>query len=1236
MLNRIFIVVGTLMILAIVAAFFVPNYWDWNPYRARLEAMAEEALGAPVTIRGDLHLSILPQPRMILDDVLVGPPDAPVAEIGRIEAEFALMEFLRDRYDVAELVLENPRFHFDIGADGTFAFPINLASQVSTTNVAIRNADITGAEVTLNDRRTGETFSASNVDASLRLSALRGPFSLQASGIFEGAPYQLRINTSDPNPDGDIRLSVFLSPAGGRFSISADGVMTPGAMPRFVGTSSWQYQPEQSEDVREVRGAAILDASIEANPSRLLLTNFTFVPDETQAGTRLSGAADVRLGADRRFSTVISGGVISLIQTRSLTEAVEIRPYPVLSLIENLPVPPAFGLPGEISMDIAELDLEGLSLREVRLDASTDGSDWTLGTLEGRMPGETMLRLAGRTSGENERLRFDGTLAIDSARLDAFARSWRQLAEDNPLFGVAGSLSAAVVLDESGLTLNGGQVMLGGSPLRFTAKVARGDDSGLTLTTDLGALDARPSSQLAALLPNAFAEPEFALTFPRGHLDLSADAMVWRDRAFEDVKLAALWGPDGITVENLVAADATGSSISASGRLTGTFVTPHIGGSADIVLAPGVALDNYWQLTGSASLPSLVSSAIAANLPVDASLALGDVQGGAQRLDISAISGPARLDASVSLGSGILGGWAAPLEISATIDSPDRTALAIALGAPPAIAAGLVRGEEARLTLAAHGSFAGGLDSAVEFTAGDERMAYDGGFNFDPATGVAGRGRLDLKISDFVGYADLFGLDGISLPSLLGVADIAFEGADALTATRIDAVIGGERVIGDLSLLRNGSVLDYEGALATGSIDLVALGAFLGGSAALVPGEGAWPIGPVSLGDRARTSRGRIGVTATNLAYDGRNFLDAVAFDFAWDATENRIRELRATLGEGRLTADIRLCCASELLSKQMSGRFALSGVALDQILPPAIAARLSGVLEAGAQLTGSGASFADIAASLGGEGSFAIDDFSISGFNARVFETVAGLDNVLDLEPADLTSEVAETLGTGSYDAGRIEGVFRIAAGDARITNFASETGGVRLLGDSTLDLASFALNSSWTLAPTAPVGGNGLINEQTGRITTIVEGPFENPAARLDVARMVDALKMRAFEIEVARLEALRAEEEARARSAAVENQRQLADRYIALSHAARTRAADEAMRLAQARIDDWIERQAALIAAAEAGLEAFRDADEAARIAEEQAAIAATPAPPPPRPSIINVPPLAVDQPIQLIPR
>ena len=50
MLNRLFIIVGLLAILALAAAFVVPNFIQWGDYRGRLQEMASETLGAPVEI----------------------------------------------------------------------------------------------------------------------------------------------------------------------------------------------------------------------------------------------------------------------------------------------------------------------------------------------------------------------------------------------------------------------------------------------------------------------------------------------------------------------------------------------------------------------------------------------------------------------------------------------------------------------------------------------------------------------------------------------------------------------------------------------------------------------------------------------------------------------------------------------------------------------------------------------------------------------------------------------------------------------------------------------------------------------------------------------------------------------------------------------------------------------------------------------------------------------------------
>src|SRR5690606_12671185 len=110
----------------------------------------------------------------------------------------------------------------------------------------------------------------------------------------------------------------------------------------------------ESEDAG--RGDMVVTGKVEASPARVLLSDYTIVPDENRAATRLLGAADVTLGKESRFSAVISGGVVAL-PPRDATADQSTLPYEVIRLLNELPQPPEFGLGGSIGVDIAELNL---------------------------------------------------------------------------------------------------------------------------------------------------------------------------------------------------------------------------------------------------------------------------------------------------------------------------------------------------------------------------------------------------------------------------------------------------------------------------------------------------------------------------------------------------------------------------------------------------------------------------------------------------------------------------------------------------------------------------------------------------------------------------------------------------------------------------------------------------------------------------------------------------------------
>ena len=63
MLNRIYIIVGIVAILALAGAFVAPRFIQWGDYRDRMELLAEGVFGTEVTIRGDIDFALLPAPR---------------------------------------------------------------------------------------------------------------------------------------------------------------------------------------------------------------------------------------------------------------------------------------------------------------------------------------------------------------------------------------------------------------------------------------------------------------------------------------------------------------------------------------------------------------------------------------------------------------------------------------------------------------------------------------------------------------------------------------------------------------------------------------------------------------------------------------------------------------------------------------------------------------------------------------------------------------------------------------------------------------------------------------------------------------------------------------------------------------------------------------------------------------------------------------------------------------------
>jgi uncharacterized protein involved in outer membrane biogenesis len=1172
-LNRIYIVVGIFAIVVLAGAFIAPLFIQWGDYRDRMEVLATDVLGAEVTIRGDISFSLLPSPRLAFSDVVVGDAEAPAATVGAVEAEFVLIDFLRDIYNVTALSLQAPVVHLTLDENGLLSSGVDLSDAGS--GVALGQARIANGSVRLEDLRSAETFVVSRIDGDLRLSSFAGPFQFQGGADYESTRYDVRINSGLADAEGNARISSFVGEALGAYSLTVEGMLTAGTAPRFAGTMVYRQAPPEAERADDIRGDLVLESEVTVNTDRIVLTGYTLHPDENRAGMRLTGAASIRLGERRSFDAVVSGGVFSL-PPRDATEVASELPYEFVRLLSEIPAPPLPPMPGRLGVDLAEVGLRGFALREVRVDATTDGQVWTVEQAVADLPGETELRLSGTLTNDAGTVGFRGDVSLTARRLEALSQLWKRPVENNPLFNMPGSLQGRVMLAGDAFGLSNGRLVVDGQEHGFELRIGFGAEPRLDTVLVLGELDARGTEALLALAPEVAADPSFGISFPDGSFSIKAGRLEILDLPATDVVAEAQWSPSAIRFSRLSASDWGGVMLSSTARLSGTLTAPRVTGSGQLGIAsadaPGLEV-----LYAMAGVPSGWQQALAGAFPADLQFILSDADtGSGQVLTLGGDVGAAALDLRLEMVGGLAALAEEDLRLVVSLEADDSEAALAQFGWQ---GAPLFGGEDEMVaSLFVEGSMPDGFDGRMAISQGGQSISYFGGLTLATSGEISGEGTVDVLIDEASGLAALAGAGGASLPGLEASAGIRFEGLRELSLDGISGIAGDTGFGGAITMERLGQLPSFTGELSIDSLDAAGIAAALLGSEALVgAGDGVWPEGPLAVNATPRASRGNLAINTDSVTANAVPLMGRTTFTYVWDPDSVSLDRLSGEIGGGTLSLSLEQCCAGSLSERTLSGQASLAGVDLEAILPPAVSRALAGRIDGGVRFEGTGASLADVMRAMTGEGNFAIADFVIDGLSAEVYPAISGFEDVLNTEADALETLVSLALMQGAFTADEALGAFTIAGGTARLNNFFVEGDGARLSGNLNLILETLGLDGNFVMTPRDFVDPNGLVQNDTARILARVTGTLPAPEVVIDLTEIVAAIQVRANELEVDRLETLRLEDEARQRAAAEERNRLIEEqRRRAAEEAARIAAEEEAARLEeQRRLEEEMDR-------------------------------------------------------------
>jgi uncharacterized protein involved in outer membrane biogenesis len=320
-MRKILIGIGVLVVLVVGAVIVVPNFIDWNSYKGEIQQQVKQATGRNLTIVGDLDLTILPAPRLLVKDIrFANVKGGSVPEMVKLEAldiQIRILPLLQGRVEVASVLLIKPmivlerladgRTNWEVAPTGTSSVEkkpttknsngiLNPAATVQLDNVRIQNG-----VVVWRDAVAGSEERLSNVSLQLSARSLNGPFNVRGKILVrkQQAILEAAIGELKPTAAAPISISITLPKADIQAQINGS-VVVIGAPLRFTGKLNLRGQNlsraiksfVDSTNVPDALNQSfLLKASLKGTEKGGLISGL----DIEVGGTRASGNIDVTL-----------------------------------------------------------------------------------------------------------------------------------------------------------------------------------------------------------------------------------------------------------------------------------------------------------------------------------------------------------------------------------------------------------------------------------------------------------------------------------------------------------------------------------------------------------------------------------------------------------------------------------------------------------------------------------------------------------------------------------------------------------------------------------------------------------------------------------------------------------------------------------------------------------------------------------------------------------------------------
>jgi uncharacterized protein involved in outer membrane biogenesis len=1201
--NWAFIGIGIAVILALLTALVGPLFVDWTAYRTTFEREASRLVGQPITVLGTADARVLPMPRVIFEDVIVGPPDAPLAKVGRLELAIELVPLLKGDIEVAELSITRAAVKLTINEAGALDWAGATGGitdgRLELDRIAISSADIVESRFEIEDRRSGRTVSVDRVAASLQAGSLNGPYRLDGTGQMAGEFVSFKLATGRRDPAGQFPLKLALTPSERPLQISFDGKagVADGAL-RLGGAlqiARLAEPPAKGDKATDTSLPWRVSATIDVGAKAIDASEVTVAIGHEERAYLLTGAARLPLTPRAELEAKLSARQIDLDRALSTPDPARaaspvgatIAPSAAIKLAATtaaaLGEPP---VPMALTVELPGVVVGGSVVQDVELAVRSRPDGWRIERARATLPGQSDVSVEGVLTFHPDAPVFLGDARMLSQTPGALA-AWLGVPAER---GSVEMLTAEAKLSAgaTGYSLDQLKIELGEAT--WIGRIAAGEILSVALAADRASLD--DLTTYARLIAGGSGSGGSVV------FDLSVDEIDARGIAGRGLVVKAGLMDGTLQVDAVSLADLGGARLAAKGEVRDLSTAPS--GSLDATLEAtsleGIArgLSIVWPNSALARhVTAIASTLVPAKLAIDFTAEPSGAGVDAQtkaKLALSGSLGATGVNASAEF-TGRPDRWhAGAATADVVLEGPDAGVLLTQLGWPRVAGSGRLTGRvEARLS----GTPERGMVARAVADLGPTKLEAQGKLRLSADGSRGGEVALALKSHDASPLALMLGRPLPGLGGALPVDLTARVVADGPRA-RIEALAGtvdGQPINGALTV--DGAVLPtrVSGTLETGAIDLKTLFEFTFGAGAFGTGlelDGTWAdtafgAGAVDGLDVRLTMRSR----ALDVM-DGLSIQQAT-YDLRLTEREAAVEKLKGQVAGGALTADARMTRAVTG-EATLEADISLTGAAVEEFAwRRAGSSVLSGSLDTRLRLESGGRTFAALIAGLAGGGALTLTKGTARGLTTDAFDLVRrAADAGLPLDNERIRTAFESHLDAGSLPFGRLEGALTLAGGVVRLRDLTVDAGAAATVsGSAALDLARLTLQADTTIRVTPDKDDQ--VAGAAPQVAVAFAGPVDQPRRSVDVAPFTAYLTIRAFEREVRRVEALQEE--------IIERDR-FARELRRLREERQRREREEAERLERERVEFEIEGRRFREAAEARRVQARREQQEAAR--------------------------------------